>query len=55
MSLVPGKKTAAGVDNTARRQWDKDEFRKKAEAREKKVGSWVVHGKCFASLSRCLQ
>uniref|UniRef100_A0A7S0S4L1 U1-type domain-containing protein n=1 Tax=Chlamydomonas leiostraca TaxID=1034604 RepID=A0A7S0S4L1_9CHLO len=34
MSLVP-KKPAAGVDNTARRTWDKDEFREKAREREK--------------------
>lgn len=44
MSLVargpgkPGKKTASGVDNTARRTWDKDEYRKKAEEREKEEG-----------------
>ncbi len=29
------KKTASGVDNTARRQWDKEEFAKKAAEREK--------------------
>lgn len=34
MSLVP-KKPAAGVDNTARRTWDKEEFRQKADDREK--------------------
>lgn len=28
------KKTASGVDNTARRTWDKDEYRKKAEEKE---------------------
>jgi hypothetical protein len=28
-------KKAAGVDNTARRKWDKDEFKKQAEDREK--------------------
>lgn len=33
-----GKNSAAGVDNTARRVWDKDEFREKAEKREKEVG-----------------
>lgn len=31
-----GKKSS-GVDNTFRRTWDKDEFREKAEEREKKV------------------
>lgn len=30
-------KKAAGVDNTARRTWDKDEFRAKAAEREKKA------------------
>lgn len=37
MSLVPvGRKgPAAKVDNTARRTWDKEEFRQKAEARKK--------------------
>lgn len=28
---------AAGVDNTARRTWDKAEYAEKAEAREKEV------------------
>ena len=37
MSLVPsGRKGAtAKVDNTARQTWDKDEFRKRAEEKEK--------------------
>jgi U4/U6.U5 tri-snRNP component SNU23 len=30
------KKTASGVDNTSRRQWDKEEFAKKAAEREAK-------------------
>ena len=35
MSLVPSKKgTAAKVDNTSRKTWDKDEFRKKAQEKE---------------------
>ena len=37
MSLVPtgrDKKKATNVDNTARRTWDKDEYRQKAEERE---------------------
>lgn len=34
------KKAAAGVDNTARRTWNKDEFVDKAADREKKVKSW---------------
>lgn len=29
------KKAAAGVDNTARRTWDRDEFRKKADEKDK--------------------
>jgi U4/U6.U5 tri-snRNP component SNU23 len=34
MSKELSKKKAAGVDNTARRTWDKEEFREKAEKRE---------------------
>ncbi|KAL6759370.1 hypothetical protein V8C86DRAFT_2574448 [Haematococcus lacustris] len=39
MSIVPHKnsKPASGVDNTSRRIWDKDDFRKKAEEREAKA------------------
>lgn len=37
MSMVPKKQGAAGVDNTARRQWDKEEFAKKAAEREKQM------------------
>jgi hypothetical protein len=37
MALVPGKKRAAGVDNTARRTWDKEEYAEKAAEREKKA------------------
>ncbi|GFR50455.1 hypothetical protein Agub_g12676 [Astrephomene gubernaculifera] len=35
MSKLLGPKRAAGVDNTARRTWDKEEFRQKAEEKEK--------------------
>ncbi len=35
MSNALAKKPAAGVDNTARRVWDKEEFRKKAEENAK--------------------
>lgn len=49
MSIVPhGKKTAAGVDNTARRTWDKDEFRAKAEEKAK-VGA-VTCTACIVEL-----
>lgn len=34
--MVPHKK-ASGVDNTVRRTWDKEEFRQKAEEKEKKA------------------
>ena len=33
------KKAAAGVDNTFRRTWDKEEFAEKAAKREKQVGT----------------
>mmetsp|Transcript_37795 Transcript_37795/g.84285 ORF Transcript_37795/g.84285 Transcript_37795/m.84285 type:complete len:224 (+) Transcript_37795:150-821(+) len=36
MSMVPHGRKAASVDNTARRVWDKDEFRQKAKEREEK-------------------
>lgn len=39
MSLKGGK--AAGVDNTSRRTWDKEDFREKAEERVQKVGEEV--------------
>jgi hypothetical protein len=32
-----GKTSAAGVDNTARRTWDREEYAEKADEREKKV------------------
>jgi hypothetical protein len=32
-----GKSSAAGVDNTARRTWDREEFAEKAEKREKEA------------------
>ncbi|GLC34358.1 hypothetical protein PLESTB_000737900 [Pleodorina starrii] len=35
MSKLLAPKRAAGVDNTARRTWDKEEFRQKAEEKEK--------------------
>jgi hypothetical protein len=46
MSGMFGKKPAAGVDNTARRVWDKDEYRQKAAEREKGevgCGTAVMH------------
>jgi hypothetical protein len=33
----PLRLTAAGVDNTARRTWNKEEYAKKAKEREEKV------------------
>lgn len=37
---MQGKRSASGVDNTVRRTWDKEEYRKKAEeeAAKDKVG-----------------
>lgn len=35
MAMVPKGKKASNIDNTARRVWDKDEFREKAAEREK--------------------
>jgi hypothetical protein len=36
-----GKSSAAGVDNTARRVWDKEEYAEKADKREKEVRTRV--------------
>lgn len=51
----------AGVDNTARRTWDKDEFADKAAAREKKASSchdnackgWTAAASGSSDASRC--
>jgi len=40
---MSSKKAVAGVDNTFRKTWDKDEFEDKAKAREKKVIVVSVH------------
>jgi hypothetical protein len=43
MSLVPtGKRATAKVDNTSRKTWDKEEFRKKAEEKEKARSSYCT-------------
>ncbi len=35
-AIVPSGKKKSGVDNTSRRTWDKEEFRVKADARDRK-------------------
>jgi U4/U6.U5 tri-snRNP component SNU23 len=42
------KKAAAGVDNTARRTWDLDEYRGRAAAREEKASATAVGTKATA-------
>jgi hypothetical protein len=44
MSGTGGKKKVAAIDNTARRTWDKEEYREKAEEREAKEKKETVGG-----------
>lgn len=49
---MSGKANPKGVVNTFRRTWDKEEYREKAEEREKQVGAAGQVATCPASCSR---